>query len=614
MDRAARGHRSPDSDTDGSEDIFLDLAHSDDDFQDPPSRQAHRRNEEEEDDNAEPTLRNLPGQFPDRVPQSKEDNRPRSSSYLSYATGEAREPIARAQHTRHVSTPNGDSAYSNNFSSFRQNRQIGSHNTDFSSARYQPVTPSYSQVETPRLRRQRRLYAEADGNADEKTQYMNAYRSSRRPSLASPMQPSPTSAMNQTIPNDSDSVGSQKTAASTVWDELDDLKSRIKRLETTGRLPSTANGAIANHTSARPQTATTAPTTVSSSPKQVRKQVATSSEKVVGGSVPADVHPTLQSALARAKSTLKPHVYRPLEASIMDSLAMAVATGKQNLSAVGSTAASTVNGFGIADRQTRRKVDSLCRNLADLCIAMCDNRNDEVQALSSPTSAQKPKPSSPRRYVRQSIEPGESVPDMPVSLHSRRGSRASWARPDDHRSSRLSISGRHDLPDDMQGADRSPSTTPKDYTARYSGLGRNETALHDRRQPIAETAEESSIRAPSRAMTDIGRLGFGPKREHLRTGAARSPSLRETLEARRRSANLQGDDDITDTSSSVGITGQTPAARRFLERVRGTPSEVGSSVSSARPRMGSEDFKTPSPRFSTPAARNNSLNQRRFAT
>ncbi|KAF4555533.1 Hypothetical protein D9617_2g054940 [Elsinoe fawcettii] len=618
MDRRFRNARSPKSDTDGSEDVFLDLAEetelskSDDDFQEPASRLSHRKNDIEDED--EHTLKNLPGQFPDRTPQPKEDTRPRSSGYLSSFAGQEREVNSRAQHQRHVSQPNGGLVYSSNLASTRHNRQVTSRYGDTPGSRYQAPVTSFSQIETPRLRRQRNLYADTDGPAEERQSYLNEYRGARPSSLkpASPAQASPAPVMNQAAPNDSDSVGSQ-TAASTVWDELDELKSRIKRLETTGqRLPSTANAAIASHTAARPQTATTAPTTVSSSPQQLRKQLITPSEMTTGTSIPADVHPTLQSALSRARSTLTPQVYRPLEAAVMDSLAMAAATGRQASGGM-SSAASTINGFGGSDRQTRRKVDSLCRNLADLCIAMCDSRSDDTQLLSSPTSARKSRPASPRHHVRQSVELEESRPEVPAVPQSRRTSRTSWARTDEVRTPRLSISGRHELLNDLQHGEGSPSTTPKDYTARYSSLGRGDEQRQDRRLSITQNNDEPSLRAPSRAMTDIGRLGFGAKRDHLRTGTARSPSLRETLEARRRSANMQ-DEEVNDTQSTVSITGQTPAARRFLDRVRGTPSEVGSSISGTRPRLGSKDYQTPSPRLATPAARTSSIGQRRFAT
>jgi len=60
------------------------------------------------------------------------------------------------------------------------------------------------------------------------------------------------------------------TAPSTVWDELEDLKSRIHRLELTGKLPATSGAAMSHASNERPATATTTVTTMSSSPKRGR--------------------------------------------------------------------------------------------------------------------------------------------------------------------------------------------------------------------------------------------------------------------------------------------------------------------------------------------------------
>ncbi len=62
---------------------------------------------------------------------------------------------------------------------------------------------------------------------------------------------------------------SASTAApSTVWDELDDIKSRIHRLELTGKIPATSGAAMSRVSDERPPTATTTVTTISTSPKR----------------------------------------------------------------------------------------------------------------------------------------------------------------------------------------------------------------------------------------------------------------------------------------------------------------------------------------------------------
>lgn len=71
--------------------------------------------------------------------------------------------------------------------------------------------------------------------------------------------------------NDGTESTMSTTAPSTVWDELDDLKSRIRKLELTGKLPSSSAAAMSSMAGERPRTATTTVTTVSSSPKHKQK-------------------------------------------------------------------------------------------------------------------------------------------------------------------------------------------------------------------------------------------------------------------------------------------------------------------------------------------------------
>jgi hypothetical protein len=152
------------------------------------------------------------------------------------------------------------------------------------------------------------------------------------------------------------------TAPSTVWDELDELKSRIRKLELTGKLPSSSAAAMS--TAERPRTATTTVTTMSSSPKQGKASVSPTEPAIDG--VPSTVHPLLQEALRKAKSVLSSDVYQKLETTSSDALQLAavMATGLQpgNGSAIGASSA--------AERQLRRRADSMCRGLTELTIAL----------------------------------------------------------------------------------------------------------------------------------------------------------------------------------------------------------------------------------------------------
>lgn len=139
---------------------------------------------------------------------------------------------------------------------------------------------------------------------------------------------------------------------SVVWSELDDLKSRIKKLE----------GGSCD----RPRTATTAPTTIDSSPRQSRKPMS----PPVQPPAPTVAHPLLHEALARAKPLLTSALFRSLEASATDALQLAAIT----------------NGATASDRQMRRKADNMCRNLTDLCITLCDGKHEAPSVISSPAS------------------------------------------------------------------------------------------------------------------------------------------------------------------------------------------------------------------------------------
>ena len=95
------------------------------------------------------------------------------------------------------------------------------------------------------------------------------------------------------------------TAASTVWDELDDMKFRIRQLELTGKLPPSSNAAISNVLGERPRTAGTTMTTLSSSPKPRHRQSTSPEMATIREPDISEVHPLLHSALARSKDVIK---------------------------------------------------------------------------------------------------------------------------------------------------------------------------------------------------------------------------------------------------------------------------------------------------------------------
>lgn len=152
------------------------------------------------------------------------------------------------------------------------------------------------------------------------------------------------------------------TAPSTVWDELDDLKSRIRKLELTGKFPPSNASGISSTSAERPRTATTTVTTISSSPKVARKTGSTSDADEGGSTNANQIQTLLHSALAKAKSAVSTEVFQALEATVTDALTL------NNMLGTNSP------GVGMSERQLKRKADSLCRSLTELCLALSEGQ------------------------------------------------------------------------------------------------------------------------------------------------------------------------------------------------------------------------------------------------
>lgn len=420
-----------------------------------------------------------------------------------------------------------------------------------------------------------------------------------------PLQPAP-----RRSDPESGSVDSN-TAPSTVWDELDDLKSRIKKLELTGKTPSTSAAAVATQVGERPRTATTAPTTISSSPQRVRHtNAALASQTTIGGPAAANAHPLLHSALAKAKPLLSPPLYRALEATASDALTLAAMTGSPGPQGTTYSAASVISGVNVSERQIRRKADSMCRNLTDLCIALCEGKNDlpsPTVRASPATLPRVPLESASLRYVRRSSIENED-----------RNTRSSpsWAQPrfDGRRSSLLGLGlggakSPRDSSEQSPQQEASPSQNHIDYAARYHRPGTS--LLRPKRlQSEVESPEESPLRPQSRAMTEIGHIR--PRRSIQTTGAQpHSPGLRDTLPIRRQTANIleESIDEQADASPRLGMG--LSRASTFYERHAAPISEAGTFPANKRRRRITNLEQYSTPRLGTEPMRTSSLSRRR---
>ncbi|KAM3070263.1 hypothetical protein ACMFMG_010099 [Clarireedia jacksonii] len=366
------------------------------------------------------------------------------------------------------------------------------------------------------------------------------------------------------------------TAPSTVWDELEDLKSRIHRLELTGKLPTTSGAAVSRASNERPPTATTTETTMSTSPKRGRGNSISPSEAAVDSlrseaavdSSRSESHPLLRSALAKSKPLLDSEIYSTLEAAAMDALAISSMMGTSGQPGPISSSQSSVGGINsaVSDRQVRRKAESLCRSLTELCLALSERRLDSEPTLTSNVS----RPNSHGRdpEVLQSIEPispRQAASNDHVKLKS---SPRSFSRLEVHRSNLLASSALPTL--------RVPPSEAGTPTQGLTGGRRTSLLLRSRRAETEDPqeTEEARFRAPSRAKTDLSRVRTFARDDAshplLNDRALQSPMISSSLALRRSYTSNLGAN-VGPLPSPI----QTGLGRRYYER---TPEREPASI------------------------------------
>ncbi|KAI9367206.1 hypothetical protein BJX61DRAFT_551724 [Aspergillus egyptiacus] len=286
------------------------------------------------------------------------------------------------------------------------------------------------------------------------------------------------------------------TAPSTVWDELEDLKSRIKKLELTGKLPPSSQEAMTSASGERPRTAATTVTTLSSSPRRRRTSLSGESDTITASN---PVHPLLQSALVKARNSVSREVYTALEATATDAVALSQLLGSGKTP---SGSVSIVNGYSSAERQSRRKADSVCRSLTELCLTLSDEYHAKQQSPGSEAAYRISQPNgtddgtiTPTVNYRKSISQDPEITRR-QSVTSRFGARrASLANHVDH----------HPSPENSaQPAKITPSPGTSAAASRLSRLSvsmRTKRLHGDDELPERRNGHARSI---SRSMTDIG--------------------------------------------------------------------------------------------------------------
>lgn len=281
--------------------------------------------------------------------------------------------------------------------------------------------------------------------------------------------------------DDSESTAST-TPHSTVWDELEDLKSRIQRLEIGGKIPSNHAGTeITRFSNERPRTATTTLTSVSTSPHcevvEIKSPVEATSPAAI-----QDTHHLLKSALIKSKQFVDMEIYKALEATTTDALSISSMMGSSGQPGpISKSQANTSFGYTlpVSDRQVRRKAESMCRSLTELCLALSEKKpNQDRQHLP---------PNGHDENQNQLSKLNKPAPIIPIP----RGLSQLEAR----RSNLLAPS-----------VSRSLKVMPKPETSKNKALaGRNSIFHRGSRTILNESDEddEQNFRAPSRVFSEI---------------------------------------------------------------------------------------------------------------
>jgi hypothetical protein len=355
------------------------------------------------------------------------------------------------------------------------------------------------------------------------------------------------------------------TGPSTVWDELDELKSRINRLELTGKIPSTSGAAMSRVSDERPVTANTTLTSNSTSPKRLPGSAGqdvsstTSSQK--------ETHPILHTALAKSKSCLGNDIYKALESAANDAVALSSLLGASGQGLI-SSGASTIGGGNVTDRQLRRKADSVCRSLTELCLALNDesSRQKPVQGAATPQKEGPATPTGPKSFTTISTRKPSTVPDQGLTrANTVATSPRTMSKLEERRNNLLNgnalpspraVSGALATPTVEMGQGRRSSLliarrragTEEPDEGRKSSLllrtrragteepedGRKTSLLRPGRITITDD-DETQFRVPSRAVTEVAHARSG-SRDYTTNPSNNEPSFTSSALPRRRLA------------------------------------------------------------------------------
>ena len=333
-----------------------------------------------------------------------------------------------------------------------------------------------------------------------------------------------------------DSEVASTAAASAVWDELVELKSRMRKLET--------GGSRTREAYERPRTAATHTTNSASRRSSNNDHLSPTWLRPSSSSQEAsEAQPLLQSALRKARLVVERDVYTALESSASDALQLATTARTDYSSDAQSSATSALSDYPPqSQRQLARKADNLCRSLTELCIVLCERQ--QPRSPEHPTSATHRRPPSSDLPNGMSQTNGDSplayldsrrkLADRMERLQNRHNARAGDSLPS------RSPNGRHSsVTEHSSGA---PWTTKSLNRAATTNAHFNTRGTYDAPDDPADLVDEDSeeedldktatIRGPPRAMTELAQRKAGFSSTHGQSHSPRDLRLSKEITSR----------------------------------------------------------------------------------
>ncbi|KAI9672864.1 MAG: hypothetical protein M1831_000300 [Alyxoria varia] len=290
------------------------------------------------------------------------------------------------------------------------------------------------------------------------------------------------------------------SVASGVWEELEELKSRIKHLEYGGgRSRPRGTSILRDQHNERPGTRHSQSETPR---RELLSPVPTSLSR--RGSNSGELHPLLRSAMMKTKSYLDPSSYQFLEGSAHDALELAAlsrATCQEN----DSKDDDAFNELAMSQKRIVWKADNLCRNLTDYCISLNENYLNSPsnrRGTNSQSSSQE-EASSPVTAVdhrRRLLERAEQLSSRVASRKMERGESRQSAQDQRGRTTRH-IS----LAEDRTGAGSVLDSRTLGRAATTNGHTNHNHNAVDYTHGGTGTGDDGTIRLPSRAATEVSR-------------------------------------------------------------------------------------------------------------